>query len=353
MKIIIYSPTSTIFNLLDYSYINSTPEFGKTGMGGADACLFDLRSTLLQLNIDVVSSWNVMYRDETNKIYHFSDINNYQSECDILIMYRKLSHIPPGIKCKKIWFYSQDTADSNCFEGKNKLGFNSEFNNFDRIIVLSEFHKNNLIENFKIDKNKIDILGNPVRKYNYTRKKKREFLYCSAPYRGLVVLLKIWKQLSRIFPGYKLHICSSMQVYNNQWDDKLIFGKIFSEIKNTGNIKYHGAISKSKVFLKMLESYILLYPNTFPETYCNVIMECRAAKLPFVTSDRGALKETGGRYGLYIQGNPYSSQYQNKFVTAVLDIDKEYQKFSDRFSDNSYFSRIDYLNKLKRLISNG
>ena len=101
----------------------------------------------------------------------------------------------------------------------------------------------------------------------------------------------------------------------------------------------------------MKTCYALLYPNTYPETFCNVIMEARASKTPFVTSDKGALKETGGWAGLYIKGNPYTEEYQLRFLDRVYSLIDNKELYNDLVSHcDSIRTWKDYSEDINRLI---
>jgi hypothetical protein len=46
-------------------------------------------------------------------------------------------------------------------------------------------------------------------------------------------------------------------------------------------------------------------------------MEARACHTPFITTDLGALKETGGSAGWYIHADPHSKEYLDEFIEMV------------------------------------
>ena len=99
---------------------------------------------------------------------------------------------------------------------------------------------------------------------------------------------------------------------------------------------------------------MLLYPNTYPETYCNVIMEARACRTPFITTDLGALKETGSPAGCFIEGNARSPEYLQKFLDT-LDIVIADNKFYEMLQKNCYPIRTfevyaqDLLNEINKI----
>lgn len=324
MKVIIFSPTSTRFEL-----------DGKQPLGGADQTLLKLIEILakehdVKAYIPISDSDAGQFREA--EIYPFMDAFKENQECDLFILYRKLWAIPPKIKYDKIVFYSQDMPDTPCFDAAKKDGGLEIFEHFDRIIALSKFHKGVLSEAFRIPSNNIAIIGNA---YDFSleavtsQKIERRCIYTSTPYRGLPVLTRIWKKIVEKYPDATLDIYSSMKIYGESayaLDDQ--FKKHYEQISKLPGVKYYGTKSQDEVMKAMAQAQYLLYPNTYPETFCNVVNEAKAYNVVTITSDKGALKETGGFSGIYIPGDPYSEEYQQRFleeVSQMFDNEKWYK----------------------------
>ena len=324
-KIILFSPTGVKINLTS---IEDRP------LGGADTILI---KTMMELSkkyevhayVPTISSLDFPQL----KVKPFQDLlTDDNAECDIFIMYRKAWVIPPCVSYKKAIFYSQDDTDSPCFAGVD----GTYFDKFDKIICLSQYHKKRLNHACKIKNKhkKIVILGNGANSRLYREPKNPlKFIYASTPFRGLVVLAKLWKQIVEKYPTAELHVFSSMAIYDGELQDKLYFNQLYDKIKKIKGIVYHGSVTQREVFECMDTCSMLLYPNVFPETYCNVVMEARACGCPIITSDRGALSETTGRAGICIKGLPYGEKYQNEFLDSVfrlIEDKREWQYYADR-----------------------
>jgi len=327
MKIIIFSPTNTVFDFKD----------DKQPLGGADSTLLGLIDILgareeVKAFIPVKEKMRITSHLE---ILPYNSIFDKDLECDLFIHYRKLWAIPNNIKYKKAIFYSQDTADTPCFAGaklkERALDLYSE------IWVLSEFHKKNLQETFTLPDEKFFVLGNYAKEQEKVEKTPLKFIYCSTPFRGLDVLLKMWIDIVKKYPTATLHIYSSMKIYGAEHLDDLNFGKMFSDMKGGRfkNLVWHGSVSHDELMEALKTSYMLLYPNTYPETYCNVIMESRACNTPFITTDLGALKETGEGAGFFIKGNARTEEYQKEFL-SMLDMVIEDPEIYKMLQDNCY-----------------
>lgn len=315
MDIIIFAPTST----------KLTPNFYKdNAIGGADNTFLRMCEILgKENNLKVYGNFSKEYsvKKITYKPYMaiFTEDN---MKCDYFIQYRKVWAIPNNIEAKYKIFYSQDTADTPAFNG---AGDGKVFNIYDKIIVLSTFHKNNLKDKFFISEEKFIIIGNATERPKETikeilemKKDKLEFIYCSTPFRGLIPLMRMWKKIKEKLPNAILHIYSSMKIYGSSPLDEAQFKGVYDTLKGMEGVIYHSSKPRSEVLKQMKKSTALLYPNTYPETYCNVIMEARSCLTPFITSNLGSLKETGFKAGFYIDGSAYTEEYQNNFISSLM-----------------------------------
>ncbi len=325
MKICILSPTSTKIELGNW----------KQPLGGADKALLVMMESC-GLNGNEVHSFipidNRQQLASKQFAYPYMDIFKEKIECDVLIVYRKAWAIPNNIKYKKLLFYTQDLTDTPAFNGAKSKDY---FKIYDGAIVLSTFHQINFLETFDYPPEKMFILGNASNEYEKVDKEPLSFIYMSTPYRGLVVLMKMWKKIIEMYPTAKLHVYSSMKIYGKENLDDLQFSNIYDGLKRMKGVVSHGSVSHDEVIKQLQKSFLLLYPNTYPETYCNVLMESRACHTPFITSDNGALPETGGNAGLYVKGNPYSEEYQTEFLSKLVAL-ISYDKLYSELQNNCY-----------------
>jgi glycosyltransferase involved in cell wall biosynthesis len=345
MKIFVFSPTSTVFSLTK-----------EQPLGGADSVLLNMISELARHHeVEAYIPVKTEGRYEGANIFPFMTLFDEPKSCDVIIHYRKVFPIPNTLKHKKSIFYSQDTVDTPCFEGLK--GNRNVLNQYHKIWVLSRFHKENIKTMFDVPDDKIFIIGNYAPEMPVVEKKELQFIYASTPFRGLDVLLKAWQSIVERYPSAVLHIYSSMKIYGAEQLDDLHFGRMFRDMKSGRfkNLVFYGSVPQAEMLETMNSSFMLLYPNTYPETYCNVIMESRACRTPFITSDLGALKETGGLGGLFIKGNARSPEYLAEFLDKVYAA-IEYPTLYKTMQENCYPIRTkedyakDLLNEIKTVM---
>ena len=292
-------------------------------LGGADKTLLKLvRHLAKEHEVEVytnLENGNPIYLKRGNATFHqhYEMFHAPKQECDVYIHYRKVWLVNPNMKAKKMIFYSQDTLETGCFDSIKKQGV-EWFDQFDTIIALSKFHKKDFTDMFPQLEPKIVIVGNAADKPTTSYPKSiHTFLYASTPYRGLISLLPIWDKWIESHPDDVLHVCSSMAIYGAKYLDELEYATFYKTLKNTKGIQYHASVKIEELYKYYQQSFLLLYPNTYAETYCNVIAEAKACGTPFITSNKGALPETGGKAGLYIDGNPRTPYYKKDFLEAM------------------------------------
>lgn len=322
MKIIIFAPTST----------DLTPDaVEKRPLGGADKTFLKMCEYLggkHEVAVYGAFQENFVSKNMQVKYFPFMDLFLGKHVCDLFIQFRKVWAIPNTVEYKKSIFYSQDTSETPCFNGTK--GYDT-FKNFDKIIVLSEFHKQNLKNAFDIPGKQFVIIGNAAIQHSKFECAKIpfHFIYCSTPYRGLHVLARMWKKIKEKYPPAVLHVFSSMAIYGASALDEAQFNDLYEQLKIMDGVIYHGSKTEKEVHKFMKRCEMLLYPNTYPETYCNVLMEARGCYTPFITSFKGSLNTTGNGAGIFIEGDPHSNDYQRDFIEGIKIIKDNYSNYQE------------------------
>ena len=215
-----------------------------------------------------------------------------------------------------------------------------------KLIFLSHFQKTAYLQHLPmIDEGRHCLMFENMidtSMFDKTIKKENQFIYASAPNRGLDVLLDMWPSIHKELPDYILKVAGSTDMYNVKSNDQSdqadpniniqreeivkIGEELFEKITNneiTGT-ELLGGLNHQQLIDELEKSKALLYPSTFPETCCHLLnMSLHAGAVP-VTSQLGALVEkiTNGDSGITIPGDPQSDQFKQNFVKAVIDIVK-------------------------------
>ena len=192
-------------------------------------------------------------------------------------------------------------------------------------------------------KNAIDKIE--PRSLDYNKKDPIKLIYTSTPWRGLSVLLGAMQLIQN--KNVHLDVYSSTQVYGDQFkkanDDA--YQGLYNQAAALKNVSYIGYKPNEYIKENLKNYHVFAYPNIWEETSCIALIEAMAAGLYCVTTDYGALFETGSEFVTYL---PFEKNYiklAHRFasvIDAVADIlgeknVKDHLKLQIKFT-NKYYS---------------
>jgi len=198
-------------------------------------------------------------------------------------------------------------------------------NKLDHIVFNSNWNFEKFQYQFKIPESKSVVIKNAIENIDSHEKPrdKINLIYHTTPWRGLVHLLKVFKNLN--LKNVELNICSSTIIYGKKFDN--ILGKkyenIFEECKNTKNVNYLGFVENNKIINLLKNMHIYAFPSVWPETSCISAIEAMAAGCEIVSSNLGALYETCAPFGTFVT---FDKNFEN--------FEKKYQKVLERSIEN-------------------
>jgi glycosyltransferase involved in cell wall biosynthesis len=129
--------------------------------------------------------------------------------------------------------------------------------------------------------------------------------YTSAPFRGLDVLVDVYRSL--VSPP-TLDVFSSMRVYRG---DDTPFRALYADAQTNSAIRYHGSVPQTELASAMRRVSFFCYPCTFPETFCIAALEAMAAGAWVVSTHMGALASTSMGFATLM---PVSAKSRDEFV---------------------------------------
>jgi len=227
-------------------------------------------------------------------------------------------------------------------EVKN-LGSKDYVNKLDHIVFNSNWNFEKHQYQFKIPENKSLVIKNAIENIDVHKKPKDKInlIYHTTPWRGLVHLLKIFKNLK--LKNVELNICSSTIIYGKKFDN--ILGKqyenIFEECKNTKNVNYLGFLENNKIINLLKNMHIYAFPSVWPETSCISAIEAMAAGCEVVSSNLGALYETCAPFGTFVT---FDRNFEN--------FEKKYQKVLEKSIENFWSEENQKKIKLQQEVIN-
>jgi len=213
------------------------------------------------------------------------------------------------------------------------LSSNEFVNKLDWIVYNSNWNFEKHVYQFKVPENKCVVIRNAIEKIDIVEKPKDKIslIYHTTPWRGLVHLLKVFKNLN--LKNVELNICSSTIIYGKKFDAGLgkTYESLFNECKNTKNVKYFGFLDNKKIIELLKQMHIFSHPSIWPETSCISAIEAMAAGCEIVTTNLGALYETCSPFGTFVNFDRNFDNLEKRYKKVLLNSIENY--WSDKNQD--------------------
>ena len=200
------------------------------------------------------------------------------------------------------------------------LGSKEYVNKLDYIIFNSNWNFEKFLYQFKVPESKSLVIKNAINviKFEEKPKDKISLIYHTTPWRGLELLLNVFKSLN--LENVELNVCSSIKIYGKKFDS--VMGKkyenIFDICKNTKNVNYLGFVDNKQIIKMLGKSHIYSYPSIWPETSCISSIEAMAAGCQVVTTNLGALYETCAPFGTMVGFDRNLDNLEKKYKKTLL-----------------------------------
>jgi glycosyltransferase involved in cell wall biosynthesis len=323
-----------------------TPKSIEKGLGGSEEAVVYLGQELAKLG------WRVtVYANPESEEGNYDGVtylNYYKLNPDDLfnhlILWRGIGFVDIKPKTRgKIMLWLHDMPNVPDFTPERLTKVN-------KIAVLSNFHRQQvqMYENekfvpipddkFFLTRNGIPDLGITTWKGNPHR-----ICYVSSPDRGLMYLLKHWKEVKAAVPDAELHVYYGFEIYdyihrNNP--AKIAFKKKIMALMDQEGITYHGRIGHKELAEEINKCGIWAYPTDFTEISCISAMKAQALGAVPVVTNFAALQETvrnGVRVDVDIQDKEGQKIYFDTLIDVLKD-PKQQEQHRDMAWAQSFFS---------------
>lgn len=193
----------------------------------------------------------------------------------------------------------------------------------DRIITVSEFSKNDIIDKYSINPDKIDVVFNGVREYfrpltfdeqietrSIYSGQKPYFLFVGAlsPRKNISNILRAFDIYKKTHSNFKLLIAGNPKWLNSDMK------KVFWSMQYKEDVIFTGRVTNDELNRLMGSAFALLYPSIF-EGFGIPILEAFTCHTVVITSSISSMPEVAGDAALYV--DPQSPQ---SIANAMLKI---------------------------------
>lgn len=281
--------------ILLYTGYQQTPFDSNTkiGLGGTEQATIHISKELVKFGYKVVVSGQVLNSGIIDGVEWIDTVNlhkKYHDQFDVII---GISYIHFVLEFEKynatkiFWVHNTDYFE--WFNGKRLENSQDLLNKIDKLVCLTDWHKNNFIDLFK-PSCEIKVIGNGIDFDTFVGKPlkvKDRFIWSSAGDRGLFDLLDNWNNIRRSKPHATLSLFyPSYAAYLREDIDKKIHDL------NLKGITVYGNVNPEELHYHMLRSEFWCYLTDYEETYCITALEMQAARVLPITTTVAALNET-------------------------------------------------------------
>ncbi len=191
---------------------------------------------------------------------------------------------------------------------------------YDWYVFNSHWNYENFVKYFDLPTERCVVIKNGIDNITPTtpyKSGKLKIIHQCTPWRGLNVLLGAMELVKD--KDIELDVYSNCKIYGDEFakaNDKT-YQKLYEHAKELPNVNYIGYKPNGYIKTHLKNYHMFVYPSIWEETFCISLLESMAAGLYCITTNYGALYETGAEYPMYI---PYSKNYKmlaHKFAIGI------------------------------------
>lgn len=344
-----------IIDKIGLCYDGNTLE--KQGLGGSESAVILMSRELVKLGFEVTVFNNC--NDGSNssagvysgvRYIDNADAPTHTEVYDIAIVSRTIvpfvNNTHPFLsnaKQRVLWLHDTFVEGDQYVED---LVLNKTINH---IFTLSDWHTSYILNanhgkrrNYEVLKKSIFQTRNGavchIPEVDLSKKDPNKFVYNASATKGLLPLVNdIWPQIKQKLPEAKLTVIGGYYRFreNSAPDEQENTVKALSQRDDLKNldVTFTGVIPQTQIAKILAESWMMLYPSAFPETFGISSLESLLYKTPLVTSRFGALEETAVDMACY--KIDYAIEPNSLFpeISKEKQVEKFLKTFFDAYSD--------------------
>jgi glycosyltransferase involved in cell wall biosynthesis len=308
----------------------SPPTAKKNGIGGSETAVIAVAEGLAKRGhrVRVFCDCDQPGLHDEVEWCPLEELYGLEGSCDLFVAWRDAIIAEGGYypnfapKTKAIWAHDLDVA--NFTHARSLL--------VQRVVCVSEWHKRFFCETNKVHPDQVLASRNGIHLERFdvegARRNPKKVVYSSSPERGLPSLLGMWPKIKARVPDAELHVYYGVAVWEamaKKFKSEMARGNISNllgrlELMKPFGVHTRGRVNQAELAKEFLSAGVWSMPTWFAETSCITSQEAQAAGLRIVTSRGiGAMEETTGDRGAYVEGDWLSPEYQAEFVEKMVE----------------------------------
>ena len=328
----------TIAFIYSKRYSFYPPDYLGRGLGGTESTLVLLALALAKLghNVEV---YNCCFKDGIYDGVSWKSLwaLNQNKKFDVVISLRLLETFKSykfDSVTKAVWIHDEALSGASQMDNTGDVNLWISVSDTQKKFI----EKKEVIKpkNWFVTRNAFDeqIYNDNLRE---THKIKNQAIYCSAPDRGLKLLLDMWPEIKERVPDAKLVVTGSFALWGvSDEENNRIFKEIYDKVSDLKEVTIFQRLSKHELAKLQAESEVMLYPTDFNEMFCISALECFSVGTPIISSKKAAMVERvkNGENGFLID-LPYGSYaYRKDFIDKACFFFLD-QNIKETFSHNA------------------
>jgi glycosyltransferase involved in cell wall biosynthesis len=295
----------------------------KEGLGGSETAAIEMAKSLQNLGRKVTVYAEAQGIWDGVEYIHHSHFRG--TDCEVFIASRtpwaiqRFGPVTAGLSL--LWVH-----DIHCGPPNPELELSMW--QFDRILCLSEWHKEFFLSVYKnIEPSRVLVTRNGIdpSRFRVVTPKTNRMVWSSSPNRGLVRLLAAVREIRKEIPDAAVDIFygfNTWETMSKAYGDQAGLQEIaryrqeIERAETEGIAKFHGRRSQGELAQAFLGSKLWAYPTDFPETSCISAMEAQAAGCVPVATKFAALQETV-KHGVLIDVKDMEQRFVSECVKAL------------------------------------
>lgn len=291
--------------------------------GGSELMAMEMAKRLFDLGHQVRVFNNCGQEGIYDGVEYLASNKYHDLNCDVLIVSRAAEYLDKtyniNARLRLLWVH-----DMMALSATNQLLLQA-----DRILALSNFHKNFLINYHGVNADHIVVTRNAIDLQLFDKlivRDRFKVVNGSSPDRSWPILLEVWPEIKKQVSQASLHLYYGFSnwefaVQHDQLQMALI-GRIKNQIEQLKplDVVYHGRVTQEQLANEFMSAGVLAHPTWFQETSGITFMNAQLAGLRIVSSHIGALCETVADRGYLIKDKKWTSpEYKSEFVKEVVN----------------------------------
>ena len=276
----------------------NTNTLNETGLGGTEQCVIHLAKELAQNHKVYVTGEVIPGEFDGVEYITTSQFKSQVPYTDLLIGVSYIHFLKEfeDYSYNRALFWVHNTDYYPWWKGEELENHRDYLNHpkLEKIICLTEWHKNTWLEQFPECEGKIEIIGNGIDIPTLIMyKNPHQFVYTSHAERGLDTLLEEWPTIKQNYPE------ATLKISTPDYGQEYLENNFLDKINSYSDIEYLGSLPKDKLYELLADSTYWYYPTEYEETFCITALEMLAFKVKPITNEIAGLGETLNGYNAF------------------------------------------------------